>query len=317
METQMEEIPVGFVCQSGVFFLGPDGLKLMGKGIDLGNSSDINISDGVEYFGQDTGTKVIGLHIEGTQDSRRFLEVANRVAHKKPVVALKTGKNEWAAQAAQAHTSSLVGKGEIWDAALKQAGVIRVDDVEELGDTIRTFYTLPLMKGRRVGIVTYTGGFGVMGIDACQKSGLEVARFSPATINRLSALCPSWQRVSNPIDVAPMLVVTRKASFIEAPEIATKTLFADPEVDAVLCIVGAVDPSLGIGLRQLAEEVAISYPDKPLVFYFYGPFSTEVKHDLEAKGKTLSFSSPDRAIRALGHLADYAEFRAVIPPKPS
>lgn len=165
----MEKIPVGFVCQTGMFFINPPGLKLLGKSMDLGNGTDVHFSDGLEYFEQDAETKVVGLHIEGMRDASRSLKQAHRVARKKPVVALKAGRSEQVAQAAQSHTGSLVGKNEIWSAALKQAGGTKVDDIEELGDTIRAFYMLPLMKGRRVGIVTYSGGFGVIGIDACQR----------------------------------------------------------------------------------------------------------------------------------------------------
>ena len=315
-ETHMEKIPVGFMCQTGVFFMSLAGLKLMGKAIDLGNGSDIHFSDGLEFFEQDADTRVIGLHIEGIRDAARFLEVAHRVARKKPIVALKTGRSERAAQAAQSHTGSLVGKEAIWDAALKQAGVIRVEDIEELGDTIRAFYKLPPTRGRRVGIVSYTGGFGVMGIDACQKFGLEVAKFSSVTTDRLGALYPSWQRVGNPADIAPAIMVTKKASLFEALEITVEAELDDPGVDAVLCILGVVDLSQGIAYREVAEKAAITHPDKPLVFYFYGSSAAEVRGVLEAKGKSMAFPSPERAIRALGHLADYSEFRTAYEKLP-
>jgi acetyltransferase len=315
-ETQMEKIPVGFMCQTGVFFLSLAGLKLVGKVIDLGNGSDIHFSDGLQFFEQDAETRVIGLHIEGIRDAARFLEVAHRVARKKPIVALKTGRSERAAQAVQSHTGSLVGKEEIWDAALKQAGVVRVEDIEELGDTIRAFYTLPPMKGRRVGIVSYTGGFGVMGIDACQKFGLEAAKFSSVTTDRLSVLYPSWQRVGNPADIAPAIMVTKKASQFEALEITVKAIIDDPAVDTVLCILGAFDLSYGIAYYQVAEKAGMAHPDKPLVFYFYGPFGAEAMGVFGAKSKTMAFPSPERAIRALGHLADYSEFRTAYEKLP-
>jgi acyl-CoA synthetase (NDP forming) len=309
METQMEKNPVGFMCQTGVFFASLAGLKLMGKAIDLGNGSDIHFSDGLEYLEQDVEIKVIGLHIEGIKDSARFLRVARRVAHKKPIVVLKAGRSEQAGQAVQSHTGSLVGKAEIWDAALNQAGLIRVDDVEELTDTLRAFYKLAPMKGRRVGIISLTGAFGVMGIDACQKYGLEVAKFSSATNARLGALYPSWQGVGNPADIAPAIIVTKKVSLFEALEITVEALLDDPGIDAILCILGALHLSWGIAYRQFAEKAAISHPDKPLVFYFYGPFVAEVLAEFQATDGIMAFPSPNRAVRALGHLADYSELR--------
>ena len=307
-ETQMEKIPVGFMCQTGAFFVSPAGLRI-GKVIDLGNGSDVDFSDGLAYFEQDAETKVIGLHIEGLRDAARFVKQANQVTRKKPVIVLKTGRSEQAARAAQSHTGSLVGKDEIWDVAFKQAGVIRVGDIEELSDTIRAFNMLPLMKGRKIGIVTWSGGFGVMGIDACQRAGLEIAKPSLTTIDHLTALFPFWQDVGNPADIWPAVAVTKKASLSEVQEIAVKTLLDDPVVDGVLSIIGYFTPASEVGLCQLVEETAKSYPDKPLVFSIYGPFANEAKDKLEKTGKTVAFSSPDRAIRVLGHLADYSEFR--------
>jgi acetyltransferase len=308
METQMERNPIGFMCQTGVFFLSLAGLKLMGKAIDLGNGSDIHFSEGLEYLGQDAETKVIGLHIEGAKDSARFLRVARRVSRKKPIIALKTGRGEWAARAIQSHTGSLAGGDEIWDAALRQAGVIRVDDVEELTDTLRAFYKLAPMRGKRVGIISYTGGFGVMGIDACQKYGLEVAKFSPQTISVLGEILPSWQGLGNPVDLGPGIMVRRLPQF-ETTETVVKAILDDPGVDAVLCIFGAFGPSVGAAYYQVAEKAAMAHPDKPIVFYFYGLCAAEALGEFQAKDCAMAFPSPNRAIRALGHLADYSEFR--------
>ena len=309
LETNMGRIPAGFMCQTGAFFAGLPDIKLMGKAIDMGNSSDVDFSDGLEYFEQDDEIKVVGLHVEGVKDATRFLQMAQRVARKKPIVMLKVGRNEWTAQAVQSHTGSLVGEDEIWDVALKQAGVTRVNDVEELSDTIKAFYALPLMRGRRIGIVTYTGGLGIIGMDACQKYGLEVAQFSPTTIDQLGALYPSWQKVGNPADIWPAAGVAKKATLFEIQERTIKMLLDDSGVDAVLCIFGAFDTSLEVACYRIAEEAALSHPNKPLVFYLYGPSGAEAAARLDSKGRPLGFASPARAIRALGHLADYSEFR--------
>ncbi len=300
---EMEEVPVGLVCQSGPFFAGVGNLKLLGKGIDLGNGTDIHFGDALEYFEQDADTKVLAMHIEGMKDASGFLKQVGQVARKKPVVVLKTGRTEQGARAAQSHTGSLTGKNEIWDAAFKQAGVIKVNDVEEFGDTVKAFYTLPLMKGRRIGVVTTTGGFGVMGVDACQRSGLEVAKLSPTTVNRLSAIYPSWQNACNPADVWPASLVGKKPLF-EVLDVSVRALLDDLGVDAVLCITGAVFTH---DLLQLIEGVTKSHPDKPLVFCLIGPCKDGVKNKLEGSGNILTFSSPDRAIMTLGHLADYSE----------
>jgi acyl-CoA synthetase (NDP forming) len=140
----MKLVPIGLICQSGVFMLGYTDLALVGKGIDLGNGCDVDFADALGYFEQDNDVRVVAPHIEGMRDTGRFLRVANRVAHKKPMVALKTGRSGLAAEAAQSHTGSLVGKDEVWEVALKQSGITRVTNIDELGDMVKVFCTLLL-----------------------------------------------------------------------------------------------------------------------------------------------------------------------------
>jgi len=306
---KMERIPVGLICQTGAFFEGFANLRVLGKGIDLGNACDIDLADGLEYFEQDAETKVIALHIEGIKDGRRFLTVVKRVAKKKPVVALKTGRSGQAAQAAQSHTGSLTGRDEIWDTALKGSGVIRASDMEDFCDAMRAFRVLPSMRGRKIGIVTYTGGYGIMGADACEKFGLELAELSSTTAETLGALSPSWLAIGNPVDIWPGTMIS-KHSLFQMEEAAVRNLLCDEQVSAVLCIFNPYKPALYIELRQLVEEVTKDYPDKPLVFHLFGPLGDEAKNELEKTGKTLVFPSSGRAIRALAHLADYSRFRA-------
>jgi acyl-CoA synthetase (NDP forming) len=305
-ELDMERVPVGLICQSGVLYVGSPELRLVGKGIDLGNASDIDFADALEYFEQDSDVRVIALHTEGMRDGRRFLNVARRVAQKKPIVALKTGRSGIAAQAAQSHTGSLAGRDEIWEVALKQCDIIRVNDIEELSDMVKTFSVLPLMKGRKLAVLSFTGGFGVASIDASEKFGLETAELSPATVERLKELYPPWLAVANPVDIWPAMILSRQP-LLRVFRAALEALFSDPAVDAVLCICGISESAVCDRFRQYAERLTRDYPDKPLVWYIYGPLANEARSELEDTGKTQVFSSPDRAIRALAHLADYSQ----------
>jgi len=308
IQAKMEKIPVGLICQTGAFFEGFANVRLLGKGIDLGNACDIDLADALEYFEQDADIKVIALHIEGVRDGRRFLEAAKRAAAKKPVVALKTGRSGQAAQAAQSHTGSLAGKDEIWDSALKEAGVIRASDIVDFCDVIRAFYVLPSMPAEKIGIATYTGGYGIMAVDACERFGLELAQLSSATVNRLSALSPSWLAVGNPVDIWPAVMIS-KHPLSQMEQAAVKSLLGDEQVNAVLCIFNPITPALYIEMRQMVEEVTQDYPDKPVVFHIFGPLSHEAKIELEKTGKTLAFPSADRAVRVLSHLANYSQLR--------
>ena len=177
---------------------------------------------------------------------------------------------------------------------------------------VKAFYTLPPMKGRRLGVSTYTGGLRIVCIDACHKSGLEIARLSPATTEQLSTLFPSWQDVGNPVDIWPAIMVAKKASLSEVQEVVAEMLLNDPGTDAVLCLLGAFAPDSGTSLNRIIERATESHPDKPLVFHIYGAFADETKRELEETGKTLVFPSPDRAITALGHLVHYQKFLATL-----
>ncbi len=108
----MHPTPVGFICQSGGLFNGLSEYSFVGKAIDVGNITNIDFADCLEYFEHDPQVKIIALHIEGMPDVQRFLKAAARVSIKKPIIAVKTGKSEQAARAAQSHTGSLAGKNE-------------------------------------------------------------------------------------------------------------------------------------------------------------------------------------------------------------
>jgi acetyltransferase len=303
---EMEKVPIGIICQSGVFFFGFPGLKLIGKGIDLGNACDIDFADGLEYFELDKETNLIVLHIEGTRAGKRFLEVVRRLARKKPILAFKTGISDKAAKAAQSHTGSLVGKDEIWEVALRQAGIIRVTDLDELQDLVTAFSLLPSMKGKSVGVITFTGGLGIVTIDACHKFNMEVTRLSLKTKKLLSAISPSWLTISNPVDIWPAIMISDP--YLKGLRNGFKILLPDPEIDGFLFIGGVFSERFCAELCQLLEEQADVQPDKPLVCYLYGPYANDAKDRLKKSGKSMGLPTPDRAIRVLGRLAQYSEF---------
>jgi acyl-CoA synthetase (NDP forming) len=306
---ELNKVPVGIICQTGGFYNGIPGLKCVGKGFDLGNCSDVDFADGMEYFEQDDQVKVIILHIEGIRDGRRFLEVAKRLARKKPVIALKTGRSETSAQAIQSHSGSMAGSDYIWDTALSQAGIIRVDDVDEVGDLITAFLAYPLMKGKKIGIATNSGGIGIMCVDACNKYNLEVATFSAASIARLTPLYPPWLKVKNPLDTVAASLVQKQGIGTVLRE-SGETFLSDEGVDALVYI------SVATNKERISEqfegliELAKAHPDKPLVCSFQGRFAEETKRELEKSGKIAVYNNPTRAVRALSHLFRYSTFRA-------
>lgn len=304
----MEKVPVGVICQTGAFFFRFGDSVFVGKVIDLGNASDIDVAEALEFYEQDDEVKVVAMHIEGVRDGKRFIEAARNTTRRKPVVALKTGKSPYAAGAVQSHTGSIVGRDEVWEAAFKKAGIIRAADIDELGDCARAFSTLPPMKGKRVGIASISGGMGIVGIDACYKYGLEPGKFSPKTMEKIASLCPAWQDVGNPADIWPAFIV-QKQPFNKLLTESMSAILSDEGVDGMVLIWNVLLRSVATQIGEVVPEVAKAYPHKPIVCSLFGTHAEEAKRELEKNGKIMVTYSPERAIRVLGHLSRYSAYR--------
>jgi acetyltransferase len=313
-QTDIRKQPVAIVCQSGLFFGTVGRLKLLGKGLDLGNACDIDVAEAMEYFAEDPQIKVIVLHIEGIRgDGKKFREAAQRVTKKKPVLALKTGRTERSARAAQSHTGSLVGKDEVWDAVFKQSGIIRANDIDELGDLVKTFSYLPFMKGKGIGVVTASGGIGIMTLDACAKYNLEVVELTPKTKRRLNSMSPTWYKAGNPLDIWP-LIINSTRPFGETLRTAMTEVLSDPRVNAIVVFAGAWFQGFKPLITDVMKETADAFPDKPIAWCPYDGWlfnirSRDLQDKMEETGRAAVFSIPDDAVRALSKLADYSEFR--------
>lgn len=308
-EINMQKIPVGVISQTGsLLVLFPN---LIGKAIDIANACDVNFNDALDYFEQDPETRVIAIHIEGMQNSRHFLEAVSRIARKKPIVAMKTGRSQVAARAAQSHTASLAGSDCVWEAALKQSGVIRLDTSEELGDMARSLAVFPLMKGRRVAIISVSGGLGVLAADVCCQYNLDIARLSPATLRKIRSFAPAWQDIDNPLDIWPSIMIMKyplKRVIGETIDL----LVDDPGVDAIMFIFGVINaPMCTMVTNTLTERFRLHGGKKPIVCCLMGTHASEVKKHLEDTGNAVVFPTLESAARALGYMARYSAFRGI------
>ena len=171
------------------------------KVVSAGNCADIGWPDYLEYFRQDSETKVILLYIEGLDEGRDFLEAAKRASLEKPVVIVKSGRTEAGGSAVASHTGVLAGSDEVFTASCRQAGLVRADSLEDAVFTAATFVATPLPQGRRVGIITGGGGFGVIAADAAIRLGLDLVKFSDETIGELRKHLPPWWAPNNPVDM--------------------------------------------------------------------------------------------------------------------
>lgn len=231
LETSLEPGSLAIIAQSGVFggilldYLPELGLKAS-KVVTLGNKIDLDEADFLEYLVEDPQTRVILIYEEGARDGRRLLGALQRAGRRKPVIILKSGRTPLGRQATLSHTGSLSGEDKIYDAAFRQAGVVRAADLSEMIDLARVFLSQPPMKGKRIGILTTSGSLGAMAADALYNEGMELSPWAPDTIQKVRNAAPGWMNVKNPLDVGPSGVFP----------IAAEALFSDPNPDGYMLI---------------------------------------------------------------------------------
>lgn len=183
--------------------------------ISTGNEADLHAEDFIEYLADDSQTKVIMGYVEGFKDGRRFFDIAKHSSLKKPIVMIKVGETEAGAAAARSHTASLSGSDQVFNGICQQAGIIRVYNLQELMNVGYGFLCHPLPRGKKVGIVTLGGGWGVLAADACAKFGLEVVKLSDEVMKKLDAILPPWWSRNNPVDMVAGLPPDEMPRIIE------------------------------------------------------------------------------------------------------
>ncbi|MHA1768479.1 MAG: acetate--CoA ligase family protein [Candidatus Thorarchaeota archaeon] len=227
---------IAFVSQSGA--LG--GMTIyttrakrigMSKFASIGNSADVGFSEILDYFRMDPKSTVIAAYIEGVEKGRELFEALQRASREKPVVVLKGGRSDVGGRATQSHTGSLAGSTQVFDGMIRQAGCVIVPTLDTLFEVCKLFDYQPLPKGNRVGIISNTGGAGVLATDACSDLGLEIVELSDETKRELKQVLPPMASTENPIDVVA-------SGGRREYRIATELLLKDPMVDTLLVICG-------------------------------------------------------------------------------
>ncbi len=199
--------PVGFLSQSGglgiaiIEAAGRLGIGLSSF-VSVGNKADLSGNDFLQYWEQDQGTDVALLYLESFGNARKFARIAPRVARKKPILAVKSGRSAAGARATSSHTGALLSASDVTvDALFEQAGVIRTDTLHELFDVAALLTKQPVPRGDRVAIVTNAGGPGIMCADACQAYGVEVPELPADVQAQLAEFLPATASFGNPIDM--------------------------------------------------------------------------------------------------------------------
>jgi len=267
------------------------------KFVSLGNKADVSEIDLMLAWADDPESRVILAYIEGVPDGQRFIRVAREVSRKKPILVLKSGVTEAGSRAVSSHTGSLAGSEKAYDAAFYQAGVLRMQSLQELFDNARAFANQPLLQGDRIAIVTNAGGPGILATDMLERSGMRLARLEGSTIQALHEFLPDAASAANPVDV---LGDARSDRYARAMEIVAQ----DPNVDGMLCIVTPqamteiVETANAIG--KLSQRV-----DKPILGAFMGEERAQAGEDVLASYDIPNYKFPEQAARAFAAMRDY------------
>lgn len=260
--------------------------------VSVGNTADVSPNDLLEWWEDDDTTDLILLYLESFGNPKKFARIARRVARRKPILALKSGRSTAGRRAASSHTAALASSETATTALFHQAGVIRADTFAELLETARLIAGQPLPAGNRVAIVTNAGGLAVICADACEAAGLTLPELTEESQQKLRKLLAAEATVRNPID---MLGTATGEVFTKAIRIA----LADARVDAVIVM---TIPMVTVRTEQIIEAIervlAEDKPTKPIVPVFAG------SPERVFGSLSVSFNFPESAAHALGHAAE-------------
>jgi len=265
--------------------------------ISLGNKSDIDEIDLIKYFSLDNSTNVISMYLEGVKDGQTFMKVSRNVVSKKPIVVIRPGRTEKGGIAAQSHTKSVAGDYRIFDAACKQAGIIKADTVYELYDFSKILSLCKVPEGNRCLILTSSGGSGILATDIAERNGVDILNLKEETKTALSNILPPHCIIGNPLDLTGDTNVERYYKVV-------KKLKSVDYIDIVLLIFGDPIPNAADFVKRMKEEVS-----QEIVACYIGGGDIQDKEVLNLHQAGIStFPTPERAMRAISALIQYKIF---------
>jgi acetyl coenzyme A synthetase (ADP forming)-like protein len=275
--------------------------------VSIGNRADVSGNDLLQYWEADDATGVILLYVESFGNPRKFARIARRVARRKPIIAVKSGRTPGGARAASSHTAALASSDSAADALFAQTGIIRVSTLAEFFAVARLLASQPIPAGKRIGILTNAGGPAILAVDAAEAAGLEVPVLSEATQVRLRASLPAAASVTNPVDIIAGAGPEQYRASLEA-------LFDEPDLDAILVIFipPLVTPSTEVA--RVISEVVNHHPQQPrtIAAVFLDP-QTRLRAIRAGERNVPVYNYPESAVAALSAAARYGSWRATPP----
>ena len=297
---------ISFVTQSGAFAAAVlDLLSLLDLGISrtisYGNAIDVNETDLIDFLKDDEETDVITMYIEQVKSGRRFLKIAREASMKKPIVAVKAGRTRRGVAAVRSHTGSLAGSDSVYNAAFKQAGIIRANNFQEMFDMAKALSMQPPAKGNRILIVTNGGGAGVMAVDECERTGLKVPELSESLQQKLREKFPEHCITHNPVDLTG-------DTDNERYDLAFRIAGMSDEVDGIVANVLFQVPLMTLEIVDVVSDFSKEY-DKPIVCCVWGGrIAQALARELDKSGVP-TYPTPERAVDAMWALVKYGEYR--------
>ncbi len=299
---------ISFITQSGSLGLAlaewtiDTGIGLC-KVISTGNKADIDDVDLIKYLDSDPSTGVIAMYVEGIKRGREFIDAVRIV--RKPIVAIKTGRSKRSAKAVFSHTGSIAGSDEVYSAAFRQAGILRVDNIDDLFDAALAFSCQPLPLGNNVAILSNGGGASIVAADECERQGINIVDLSEKTREQIKSVIPEFASSSNPIDTAGTVSFKIYNDSIQA-------LHDDPNVDAIVVIYvhtmmsNAMPPAEAV--VEMKQKCIKAKSRKPIIACWMGGAGTEEGVEILKSGCIPNYPVPERAVKALSCLIRHREF---------
>ena len=306
---------VSIISQSGAFatsylrWAGALGQVGISKFISVGNMTDVDVIDLLEYLAQDETTRSIALYLEGIGKARRLIEVASAVTKRKPVVTIKAGRTEPGSSVARSHTGSIAGDDAVYDGAFRQAGIIRAATVAEFYHTTRALDKLPLPRGNRVCILTVVGGPSTICVDELVASGVaEMAHLSDDLKNALTKLLNPSSTIGKPDGYIDMTASVTEQLHYDV----LRLLLADKAIDGIIYL---TSPPGFINEKKLADAIISAYrsfPEgarKPLLSVMLSGTAVSACRSLFEAADLPTFEYPDDAARVMANMIRYSQYR--------
>lgn len=291
---------IAILTQSGAL-----GLAMMGKAamdnmgvstiISTGNKSDIDEADLIDYLVDDPKSKVIMIYIEGVKEGDRLLEKLNRACLIKPVVVIKAGRSERGAIAAASHTGSLAGSDEVFDAVMKQRGIIRAETIEEAFNLCKAVVDTSLPRGENAVIITNGGGIGVLATDACEKYNIKLYDNAKVLKSTFSSVVPEFGSVKNPIDI------TGQANAVDYENALNAALTSD-DIHSVIALYCESEVMTPEQLSSMIQKNMMKFrlAKKPVVFALFGGMKAHRSVEILRENRIHAFDNVYEAVSCFG-----------------